>query len=352
VLALHMARRGVRWSLVLPAAAIVLAVEGWLWAAYGRPHLSEVWARRGEIESGAIDARGVGTLVRMSLLPLSLPLLVSAPVVTAAGSALGIGLVALARPEGQSALRIGLLLVLAALGGALLVRGAVAPFRGALRRRKGDRDDALLLGGWIVAGVLGVVLLHNYASARYLLPVAAPAAILLARSAEEVRHGKRSLQVGIGVSAVVALALAGADYAYVRSSAHVARLAIEEAARQLPGPEGAAPVVERRFAGEWSFRWAMERATDENGATLGWERYRPDEVLPSGSVVVVADNASPGAVDRAALEPIGRVQSRSEFPVRVVDLRRDVCLYAETLGVLPFGWARGHLEGATVYRTR
>ena len=91
---------------------------------------------------------------------------------------------------------------------------------------------------------------------------------------------------------------------------------------------------------------------DADGTPLGWERYRPDEALPSGSVVIVADNASPGSIDRAALEPLGRVQSRSEFPIRVVDLRRGVSLYAETLGPLPFMWARGHVEGATVYRTR
>ncbi len=383
VLAVHLARGAPhgdgrrspladRAAFVVSAAALFLIVEGWLWAAYGRPHLLEVWGRRGEIAAGGLAERAVGTLSRMALLPIPAALAVSAPAVSAVGAAAGMLTLVAAQPV-LDADRLALLLVLTAAGGALLARGLSAALRGPFRRRKGDRDDALLLGGWLVCGVVGVVFVHNYASARYLLPIAAPAAILIARSAEEVRFGKLALQLGVGVAAVLTLALASADYAYVRAGTAVARMALAEAERLegaasapltrgaavgsvdpggvagggSPPPQNPPEAPLRRFAGEWSFRWAMEPA--DGGR---WQRYRPGEELPTGTIVVVADNASPGDVPTDDWEPVSRVESASRFPVRVVDAKRHVSLYAETLGALPFGWARGPIEGATLYRTR
>jgi hypothetical protein len=86
--------------------------------------------------------------------------------------------------------------------------------------------------------------------------------------------------------------------------------------------------------------------------SAGWTRYRPDEALPAGTWVVVADNASAGTVATDVLEPVRRVVSEDTFPVRVVDLAGNVGLYAETLGMLPFGVRRGPLESATLYRVR
>lgn len=331
VVVAHCARRRGGWLAPGLALAMLVGLEGALWLGYHREHLWEVWTRRAEIASGPLAGRVLGTLARAALLPLPFLLVRTHPLAAAVGVVLaGVALV-VGRPSALSAAELTALLLFASAGGLLLARGARGLRPRMARRRKGDRDDALLLGGTLVAWLVGVAFLHNYASARYLLPAAGPAAILLARSAEEVPGGKLLLRVSIGLGALLALAVAVADYRYARAGAQVARAAVEGR------PVGT-------FAGEWSFRWAMESA--------GWAPLQPGASPPVGSLVVVVDNASPGAVDTTGWEPMRRVESPDHFPLRVNDPGRDVSLYAETLGVLPLGWSEGHLEGATVYEVR
>jgi 4-amino-4-deoxy-L-arabinose transferase-like glycosyltransferase len=336
VLAVHMLRLGPRPGLWAAAAAVVLVVEAPLWFLYGRVHPWEVFVRREEIEAGGLAGRVLGTLARAALLGLPLVLVRTAPALVGGGFAVGLVAVLAARPREMAVTTSTLLVLLAGLGAALISRAVAAAVANPHRRRKGDRGDPLLLGGWVAAVVLGVIVLHNYASARYLLPAAAPAALLLARSGEEARWGKALVRASAGIMAVLAAILAVADYRFAAAGDEVAHGAVAAVAEA-----GGAP---GRFAGEWSFRGAMESA--------GWTRYRPDEALPAGTWVVVADNASAGTVATDVLEPVRRVASEDTFPVRVVDLAGNVGLYAETLGMLPFGVRRGPLESATLYRVR
>jgi hypothetical protein len=381
VLALHAARARWRGGLVMLglAAGILALVEGWIALTYGRVHVWEVWTRRAEIGAGAVGPRALGTLARAGMLSLPLVLLLARPALAAVGVGLGLAALVAGRPAGLSFGAAGLLLGCAALGGMIVARAGEAALRGASRRRKGDRDDAFLLGGWVLAGVAGVIVLHNYASARYLFPVAAPVALLLGRAAEEVRAGKRVL-IGTSVlSGVLSLALAVADARLAAAGAEVARAALAVVARSegVAAPEsgattgsggvaggGSPPPHESQtraaaaelppearaslaapasgvFAGEWSFRGVFEAA--------GWRRYVPGTTLPPCTWLVVAENASPGEIP--PLEPIARVEGEDRFPLRVVDLRHHIGLHAETLGPLPFGLASGPLESATLYRS-
>ena len=333
VLCGHMARQGWRWEVWALAGGIAVAVEGFLAATYGRLHLWEVWSRRSEIAAGPLDGRWAGTLVRLALLPMSLAVARASPVLAMGAVGLAFASLAWLRPAEIDATDVGVLVVFAILGALALARGVAACFAPHDRRRKGDHDDALLLGAWVVVTVLGVVLVHRYASARYLLPASAPLAILVTRSAEEVPGGKALLKIGATIAGTIAVAVCGADFRFARASVQVA-----EAADRLVRDEGGVP---GRFAGEWGFRYAMERA--------GWTRYRPDEPLPSGTWVAVADHSSPGAVDRNRLEPMRRLESDDRFPVRVVDAAAGIGLYAETLGVLPLGVGEGPLEGVTLH---
>ena len=398
VLALHAARARWQGGLVLLglAAGVVVIVEGWIALTYGRVHVWEVWTRRAEIGAGAVGPRALGTLARTAMLSLPLVLVLARPAIAAVGVALGLAALVVGCPEGLSFGAAGLLLGCAALGGMIVARAGEAAFRGAARRRKGDRDDALLLGGWVLAGVVGVVLLHNYASARYLFPVAAPVALLLGRAAEEVQAGKRVLVATSVLSGVLALALAIADARLAAAGEDVARAALAEVARcagestegcapaassgapvggalwgpgraggvagggsplpqeapthgaaaELPPAGALAPPPDLRpdtgvFAGEWSFRGVFEAA--------GWRRYVPGTSLPPCTWLVAAENASPGELPR--LEALLHVEGEDRFPLRVVDLRHHIGLYAETLGPLPFGLASGPLESATLYRS-
>ncbi len=341
VLLLHMTRLGPRPWLWAGLVGVVAAVEGPLWLVYGVPHPWEVWVRRVDIAAGGFAGRLEGTLARAALLAFPLVFVRSDPRLLAAGLAVAIPVVLAARPAELPVAHAAALLAMTALGLSVCARATMAVLSPATRRRKGDRGDPLLLGGWFLAVVAGVVVFHNYASARYLLLAAAPAALMLARSGEEVPWGKVLLRIAAGVGAVTALVLAVADYRFAAAGIEVARAVVALEA-PMADPTGAALV--RRFAGEWSFRGELEAA--------GWARYRLDEVLPAGGLVAVAANASAGEVALELLEPLRVVESADRFPVRVVDIGQGIGLYAETLGPLPFGIGRGPLESAVVYRVR
>lgn len=307
--------------------AVVGAVEGFVYLRHGVVHPLVAWEARGLVESGPLPGRWLGTLARLALLPTALGLLLAGPRHVVAGTLVAGATLLLVRPADLGGGQLAALLGFAALGGALLSRAVLALLSPSFRRRKGDRHDALLLGAVVVAVTAGVVGLHNYAAARYLLPAAVPGAILVARAAEEVASGKRALLVATVLSGVVAVATAVADWRFVTASIDVAERA-------------ASGTGARAFMGEWSFRHAMEAA--------GAERvFAP---LPAGSRVVV-DEHSGGRVP-ASWEPLQRFESTDRFPLRVVDIDADAGLYAETLGPLPLALGSGPVAAATLYEAR
>ena len=330
VIAAHAWRRGSSFLPLAVAGAVFLADEGLLFALYTREHLWEVWTRRDEIAHGPIGPRGLGVLARAALLPMPFLLFRTDPLTSVAGVVLAGLALAMVRPPSLSPADVTVLLLFCVAGALVLTRALrTLPLR-PKRRRKDDQDDGFLLGGIVVAWFVGVTLFHNYASARYLLPAAGPAAILLTRSAEEVRGGKALARLTVGISALLAAAVTIADYRYARAG-----WSLGQSVAEL-GTAG-------RFAGEWGFRGALEAA--------GWVRLAPDDTAPDpGTWVAVVDNASPGAVDTTGWEPIRRIESPDRFPLRVNDIARNASLYAETLGTLPLGWSEGHLEGVTLYR--
>ncbi len=309
------------WALVIPMVVIPCLVEGAVYGLYGRVHVWEVWAHRGDIVAGPLDGRLLGTFARLALLPLPIVLILR-PGLFVGGAVLGLAVLGAVGSGGLSPGEIGGLAVSVALGGGILAR-SVAGLAG---------RDGSLLGGVVLCVIAGVAFGHNYASARYLLPAAAPLAILLTRSAEAVRGGRWLLQAAILVSGALALAVSIADFRFARASAEVA----DHAIGRLRGQD--LPAV--RFAGEWSFRYTLE----DHRIT----RYRPGEVLPEGAMVVVAGWSSPGEFPRERWEPRDHVESTDRFPLRVMGT--DISLYAETLGILPLGFSDEPLESATIYR--
>ena len=332
VLLVHGLRWGFPLAFWLPAALVVGGVEGWLHAESGVWHPLLVWENRGVVAHGPLDGRALGVLARAALLPCGLGLLYTRPVHAAVGAALAVAGVAWVRPAGLEASGVALLIGCAAVGGALLARAGAALAVGPGRRRKGDRDDSLLLGGVMVATALGVVFFHNYASARYLLPAATPAAIALARSAEDVAHGKRVQLVASALGALLAMGLAIADWQFCRAGREAAQGALVAAEAEGGGPG--------LFAAEWSARAELEAA--------GWQRLVDPEGLPAGTLVIALANSG-GAVPDSWV-PLASARGEGQFPLRVVDVQGHVGLYAETLGVLPFGTGGRPLEVAVLYR--
>ncbi len=331
VLLLHGLRWGFPAAFWVPAALVVAGVEGRLFVTLGEWHPLVVWEHRSEVAHGPFDGRALGVLARAALLPCALGLFYTRPVHGALGAAVAVAAVAWARPPGLEGEEVALLLGCAALGGALLSRAAGSVFSGQSRRRKGDRDDALLLGGTVLATAIGVALFHNYASARYLLPAATPAAIALARSAEDVVHGKRVQLVASALGGLLAVGLAVADWQFCAASRDAARGALAAAEAEGGGPG--------LFAAEWSARAELEEAR--------WQRVVDTEGVEPGTRVIVLTNSGGEVPD--SWTPLASARGEGRFPLRVVDVQGHIGLYAETLGALPFGVSGRPLDVAVLY---
>ena len=329
VFALHSWHYGAALAFWAPAAAIIGGTEAWLYTVHGRWHPAVVWETRALIPRGDLAGRVLGTFARGALLPATPALLLTRPVHAAVGLGLAVGALAWARPAGLSAGNVVFLLVCAALGAMALSRAAAGLFASPLRRRKGDRGDGLLLGGAVVTTFVGVMVFHNFASARYLLPAATPLAILLARSAEDVSVGKRVQVLVSSAAGLLAVALALADWQFAAAGESAAQKALVSKEISTPG----------LFLGEWSGRATLDAA--------GWTRATDLDSIPLGDRVIVLSNSG-GAVP-ATWQPLEVVEVKGGLPLRVVAVRDGIGLYAETLGPLPFGVSGRALESAVIY---
>jgi 4-amino-4-deoxy-L-arabinose transferase-like glycosyltransferase len=309
------------------AAVPLLLVEGWLWWAYGRPHLWEVLSRAGEIPRGPLGGRALGSAVRLALGVTMLPLLVAPvrslwlPAVAGAGV-----LVLFGAPEGTTAVEMAVLVAFAAAGlVAVLLAGRGAMSAG--RREDVVPHDGLLMGGWAVAVVLAVVVGHNFSAPRYLLPAMGPLALLVTRAVERRGEGRTLLYAGAAVQGVLALLISTSEHHFFLAGDAVARQVA--AATEEPG----------RFTGEWSFRWRLQHA--------GWT-FLAGDAPPSGSWVAGPMESSPQALPESWVAT--ETMAAGGLPLRVVDSANGVGLYGETIGALPLGWRSGPLEEAVLWR--
>lgn len=337
VLLLHGRRATGSWGAALRvgglfwAAALlpVLAGEAWLAMSYGRLHLVEVLGRAGEIERSDPRARALGVLARLALGVVPIVLLGRGLRRNLLwGALLGVGAVALAWGPADldlpTALRV---LPFAAVGGAVLAAIAQQAGPGAARG-PGGPGDGLLLASWAGLWILLVVVAHNFAAPRYMLPAMAPLALLLARAYDARRTAREVMIAGAAVGALLSGAIVQAEHRFFEAADALAL----EAARTWQSP-GA-------FTGEWSFRYRLEQ--------LGWHVLGSGEA--SGVLVLAPLNSSPAELPEVK-EHVADYRY-DQGRLRVVCAPCRVGLYSEALGVVPLGWRLGPLEEATAWRIR
>ncbi|MDP6935192.1 MAG: hypothetical protein QGG40_19890, partial [Myxococcota bacterium] len=192
--------------------------------------------------------------------------------------------------------------------------------------RSGDETDAFL-GLWLLGVVLGVVIGHNYASPRYLVSGLVPAALLVVRHAEKTLGGPRLLWIGTVLHALLATGLSVGEHRFHQAASELA-LQLD---RDLP--------AERKYTGEWSFRWRLE--------SLDWERFTG--ASESGDLLVAPVQSSPGPLPDG-LNPLLHLESTDRFPLKVVHVANRTGLYAETLGALPLSFSRAPIEEVDVWQ--
>jgi hypothetical protein len=319
--------RRLPWSWPLWAALLLAwgSVELWIGLAHGGFHPYEVLAHAGEVARGPLSGRTLGVLVRGGLGMAPLLLLSSGRLRITVAAVVSAAALAWALPPELELSQLGLLA-----GAGLLGASALAislPGRG-----DDPHQDTWLLGSAVLLVFGGVILGHNYAAPRYLLPAMAPLACSLARGLDRDRLALRLAPAWLGIWALLSGAMLLADHRYARALDDLALRLVEHYEPDL-------------FTGEWAFRYRLEAA--------GWRYASPaelDDGIPRHTFIASPDHAAPGPLPWDLIEGIGNFQSEDRFPLRINDSRAGVGWHAETMGVLPLGWSREPLDGVKVYQ--
>jgi hypothetical protein len=168
---------------------------------------------------------------------------------------------------------------------------------------------------WIVVFFAGALVVFFAGSARYLLPIAAPMAILAARSGPA-----RALWVGFGLQMALSLALAAANYQHWDAYRKFA----ESLKRSHPG-------VRTWSAAEWGLRYYLE----SNGALP----LAKDQTLRPRELIVSSDLAGAVAV-KAPVAFVTQEEITPSIPLRLISLSGRSGYSSAARGLLPFEISR------------
>jgi hypothetical protein len=184
----------------------------------------------------------------------------------------------------------------------------------AWRARK-DRDTQFLLA-WIGIVFGGVVVLAFAGSARYLLPIAAPVALLVSRM--------RPRWLALGFAAQVALSLGLAAMNYQHWDGY------RQFAASLPTKTAGHRVW---VDGDWGYRYYF---TSEGALPLV-----KTQILRPGDVVVTSELNHSSEI-RATT--IAQAEIRSAIPLRIIGLDSHSGFSSSSAGLWPFGISNGPID--------
>ncbi len=176
-------------------------------------------------------------------------------------------------------------------------------------RRDFSRD---FISVWILIFFSGAAVVFFAGSARYLLPIAAPVAILAARLCP-----RPVLIAGFALQMMLSLGLAMVNYQHWDAYRQFAESLKKDASEHRVW-----------INAEWGLRWYLE----QEGA-LPMAR---DQIVGSSDIVVTSALALPLAVN-APLAPVSEIEIRPAIPLRIISLdRRSAYSAVSDRGLLPF----------------
>jgi hypothetical protein len=171
------------------------------------------------------------------------------------------------------------------------------------------------LAGWALIFFAGAVVVFFAGSARYLLPVAAPVAILVARVA-----GEKLLWAAFALQMTLALALATANYQHWDG--------YRSFAASLKDAAGAKRIW---TSAEWGLRYYLE---SEGALPIARDQaFQPGELL-------VTTELNRGPVVRAQLAPLTKTAITPWIPLRLISVSGRSAYSSAARGLLPFEISR------------
>ena len=212
---------------------------------------------------------------------------------------------------------------------AFMVFPVLIPFAAlSVWKQRRDPDTRFLLL-WFVLFLGGAYILFFAGSARYLLPLAAPLAIMASRAP------LRWVQVSIAAQLTLSLLLATVNYEHWN--------AYRDFARSL-----GLQVGHRRV---WvDAEWGLRHYLEADGA-LPLHR---NQWIPDGDIVVESDLAFPVAIPHGgrALVPIATSDIAPAIPLRLIGLEARSGYSTDSEGLLPFDFRGGLIDRVRAYQLR
>jgi hypothetical protein len=181
--------------------------------------------------------------------------------------------------------------------------------------------DTMFLGGWIVIFLAGGLGIFFAGSARYLLPMAAPMALLVSRL------DTKWLAMGFAAQLALGLALASVNYQHWDGY----RSFTASLAPQLGGKRV-------WINGEWGLCYYLEAA--------GGLPLRREQAVRAGDMVVSSELAYPlhFTTSGGALTPVARQDIRPTLPLRLIALHTRSAYSTVDRGFLPFDISNGPID--------
>jgi len=189
-----------------------------------------------------------------------------------------------------------------------------------------SRRTNLMLAGWCLFYFAFAVLAFFAGAARYLLPLAAPMAMLFAIES----RGRTARALALAVNVFLGLNLSFAAYEFARVY------------KDVQPPPGRTFLVN----GEWGFRYYM---LAKNGRVL-----ESNSVPTPGEWIVSSELSLAANYDSLAEEtavPLRVNDLRVRSPLRLADLHAHSGFSAASFGLLPFSFSRRPLDRITYART-
>jgi hypothetical protein len=206
-----------------------------------------------------------------------------------------------------------------------LVFPALLPGAIALAWRKRREADTHFLLAWIGLFFMGALILFFAGSARYLLPMVAPVALLASRLRT------RWLAAGFAINLALGLGLASANAAHWNAYRDFAR--------------------SHRNLGEGGHRvwvdglWGIRHYFEEQGALP----LRKGQIVPPGDAIVTSELSK--AVDvNAPVAPVASLEIRPSVPLRLIGLETSSGYSSVGSGLWPFGISTGVIDRVRAVR--
>jgi len=182
-------------------------------------------------------------------------------------------------------------------------------------RKRSDRDTQFLLA-WIAIFFAGAVIVFFAGSARYLLPIAAPVALLVSRL-----H-PRWLALGFVLQMTLSLALAAMNYQHWDG--------YRQFAASLPAKTAGHRVW---VDGDWGYRYYL---TAQGALPLA-----KTQTLRPGDIVVTSELNHSSDVPATT---IAQAEIGSPIPVRIIGLGSHSGFSSSSAGLWPFGVSNGPID--------